>query len=43
MVAYNAATIDAWTDTVTASGTATPDEVAGGMAAARAQFVPDPA
>ena len=42
VVAYNGATIEAWTDTVTASGTATPDEVAGGVAAARAQFVPDP-
>ncbi len=43
VVRYNAATVDAWAETVTASGTATADEVAGGVAAARAQFVPDPA
>ena len=43
VVRYNAATVDAWARTVTASGTATADEVAGGVAAARAQFVPDPA
>ncbi len=40
---YNAATIDAWAETVTASGTATAAEVAGGVAAARAQFAPEPA
>ena len=38
--AANAASIDAWVATVTASGTATPEEVAGGEAAARAQFAP---
>nr|WP_204263210.1 SRPBCC family protein [Geodermatophilus normandii] len=37
----NAASIDAWVTTVTASGTATPEEVAGGEAAARAQFTPE--
>jgi uncharacterized protein YndB with AHSA1/START domain len=36
----NAASIDAWVTTVAASGTATPEEVAGGEAAARAQFTP---
>ncbi|MGY1785029.1 SRPBCC family protein [Geodermatophilus sp. SYSU D00698] len=37
---FNAASVDAWVDTVTSSGTATPEEVAGGEAAARAQFAP---
>ena len=37
----SAASIDAWVATVTASGTATPEEVAGGEAAARAQFTPE--
>jgi uncharacterized protein YndB with AHSA1/START domain len=37
----NAASIDAWVTTVTASGTATAEEVAGGEAAARAQFTPE--
>jgi uncharacterized protein YndB with AHSA1/START domain len=37
----NAASIDAWVTTVAASGTATPEEVAGGEAAARAQFTPE--
>jgi len=37
----SAASIDAWVATVTASGTATPEEVAGGAAAARAQFTPE--
>ncbi|SFT50869.1 Uncharacterized conserved protein YndB, AHSA1/START domain [Geodermatophilus amargosae] len=37
----NSASIDAWVSTVTASGTATPEEVAGGEAAARAQFTPE--
>jgi len=40
--AASAASIDAWVDTVTASGTATAEEVAGGEAAARAQFTPEP-
>ena len=40
--AANAASIDAWVATVTASGTATAEEVAGGEAAARAQFTPEP-
>ena len=40
--AANAASIDAWVAAVTASGTATPEEVAGGEAAARAQFAPEP-
>jgi hypothetical protein len=39
--AANAASIDAWVATVTASGTATAEEVAGGEAAARAQFAPE--
>jgi uncharacterized protein YndB with AHSA1/START domain len=43
VVRFTAATVDAWAATVTASRTATPDEIAGGVAAARAQFVPDPA
>ncbi len=34
------ASIDAWVTTVTASGTATGEEVTGGEAAARAQFTP---
>jgi uncharacterized protein YndB with AHSA1/START domain len=38
----NAASVDAWVATVTASGTATAEEVAGGEAAARAQFTPEP-
>ncbi len=38
--AANAASVDAWVATVTASGTATAEEVAGGEAAARAQFTP---
>ena len=39
----NAGSIDAWVTTVTASGTATDDELAGAVAAARAQFTPDQA
>ena len=39
----NAASIDAWAAAVTASGTATEDELAGGVAAARAQFTPEQA
>ena len=35
--------IEAWIGTVTASGTATDDEVAAATAAARAQFTPEPA
>lgn len=42
VVRYNAATVEAWERVVTASGTATAEEVAGGVAAARAQFAPDP-
>ena len=41
VVRFNAATIDAWQRVVTTSGTATPEEVAGGVAAARAQFAPE--
>ena len=37
----HAASIEAWTAAITASGTATQDEVAGAVAAARAQFLPD--
>ncbi len=40
--AAGAASVDAWVATVTASGTASPEEVAGGEAAARAQFTPEP-
>ena len=39
--AMNAASIDAWVATVTASGTASDEEVAAAAAAARAQFTPD--
>jgi uncharacterized protein YndB with AHSA1/START domain len=38
--AATVASIEAWVATVTASGTATEEEVAGGEAAARAQFAP---
>jgi uncharacterized protein YndB with AHSA1/START domain len=41
--AVNARSIDAWVATVTASGTATTDEVAGAEAVARAQFTPEQA
>jgi uncharacterized protein YndB with AHSA1/START domain len=37
----NAGSIEAWIATVTASGTATVDEIAAATAAARAQFTPD--
>jgi uncharacterized protein YndB with AHSA1/START domain len=37
----NAGSIDAWITTITASGTATGDEIATATAAARAQFTPD--
>jgi uncharacterized protein YndB with AHSA1/START domain len=37
----NAGSIDAWVATVSASGTATEEELAGATAAARAQFTPD--
>ena len=39
----NAGSIEAWIATVTASGTATDDEVAAAIAAARAQFTPEQA
>ena len=39
---FNAGSIEAWVATVTASGTATDDEIAAATAAARAQFTPDP-
>ena len=39
--AVSAASVDAWVATVTASGTATDDELAAATAAARAQFTPD--
>jgi uncharacterized protein YndB with AHSA1/START domain len=39
----NAASIDAWIAAVTASGTATGEEVAAATEAARAQFTPEPA
>lgn len=38
---YSARTIAAWAEVVTAGGTATDEEVAGGVEAARAQFTPD--
>ena len=41
--AVNAASIEAWVATVTASGTAADGEVAAATAAARAQFTPEPA
>nr|MDT0656657.1 SRPBCC family protein [Micromonospora sp. DSM 115978] len=37
---YSARTIEAWSAAVEASGTATAEEIAGGVAAARAQFTP---
>ncbi|MGY1743337.1 MULTISPECIES: SRPBCC family protein [unclassified Blastococcus] len=40
--ALSAATVEEWERVVTASGTATAEEVAGAVAAARAQFAPDP-
>ncbi len=39
--AATAASVDAWVATVTASGTATAEEIAGGEAASRARFTPD--
>ncbi|MGY1731109.1 SRPBCC family protein [Geodermatophilus sp. SYSU D01045] len=39
---FTAASVDAWVDTVTASGTAGAEEVEGAAAAARAQFAPQP-
>jgi hypothetical protein len=39
----NAGSIEAWVATVTASGTATGDEIAAATAAARAQFTPEQA
>jgi hypothetical protein len=41
--AVSAASIDAWVATVTASGTATADDLVAATAAARAQFTPDAA
>jgi hypothetical protein len=37
----DARSIDAWTATIEASGTASDEELAGAVAAARAQFTPD--
>jgi uncharacterized protein YndB with AHSA1/START domain len=39
---FAAQSIEAWSSTVEASGTASADELAGGVAMARAQFTPDP-
>jgi uncharacterized protein YndB with AHSA1/START domain len=39
---FAALSIDAWEATVAASGTATAEELAGGVAMARAQFTPEP-
>ena len=39
---FSAQSIDAWTAAVESSGTATAEELAGGVAMARAQFTPDP-
>ncbi|GAB4079432.1 SRPBCC family protein [Modestobacter muralis] len=38
---FAAASIDAWAEVVAASGTAGPEELAGAVGAARAQFTPD--
>jgi uncharacterized protein YndB with AHSA1/START domain len=39
---YSARTIDAWAAAVEASGTASAEEIAAGVAAARSQFTPEP-
>jgi uncharacterized protein YndB with AHSA1/START domain len=41
VLAVNARSIEAWTATIAASGTATDEEIAAATAAARAQFTPD--
>jgi len=41
VVAFNGASIGKWTSVVEASGTATTEELAAGVAASRAQFTPD--
>jgi len=40
VIAFNGASIEKWTAVVEASGTATPEELAAGVAASRAQFTP---
>ena len=43
VIAFNGQSIEKWTAVLEASGTATPDEIAAGVEAARAQFTPDAA
>jgi uncharacterized protein YndB with AHSA1/START domain len=41
VIAFNGESIDRWAAVVESSGTATPEELAAGVAASRAQFTPD--
>jgi uncharacterized protein YndB with AHSA1/START domain len=41
VIAFSGESIEAWTAVIEASGTATPEELAAGVAASRAQFTPD--
>ena len=41
VIAFNGLSIEKWTAVLEASGTATPEQIAGGVEAARAQFTPD--
>ncbi len=41
VIAFSGESIEAWTAVIQASGTATPEELAAGVAASRAQFTPD--
>jgi len=43
VIAFNGQSIEKWTAVLEASGTATPEEIAAGVEAARAQFTPDAA
>ena len=42
VIAFNGDSIRAWTAVIEASGTASPEELAAGVEAARAQFTPEP-
>ena len=43
VIAFNGQSIERWTAVLEASGTATPEEIASGVEAARAQYTPDAA
>jgi uncharacterized protein YndB with AHSA1/START domain len=43
VIAFNGLSIEKWTAVLEASGTATPEQIAAGVEAARAQFTPDAA